>query len=90
MKELDLAFATGILPVKFGALGIGISNFVFELYREQSIVIGFSRNLFKNFSIGANMHYQRIDVKNYGQDFSLTFDLGFLLTRFTGDFTRQI
>ncbi len=79
MKELDIAFAAGILPVKFGTLAIGISNYGFELYREQSIVLGFSRTLFKNFSVGASFHYQKLEIKNYGQDFSLTFDLGFLL-----------
>ncbi|NOZ60234.1 MAG: hypothetical protein GXO74_00985 [Calditrichaeota bacterium] len=78
MKELDLAAFTGILPTKWGALGIGFSNYGFELYQEQSLLFSFSRQIFGNFSLGANVHYMKLQIKDYGSDFALAFDVGFL------------
>ncbi|OQX85156.1 hypothetical protein B6D60_08310 [candidate division KSB1 bacterium 4484_87] len=77
MKELDLAAFSAVLPMRQGAVGIGFSTYGFELYQEQSVLFSYSRRISESFSLGASIHYMKLQIKNYGSDYSLAFDLGF-------------
>lgn len=76
IKELDIA-ALGLAKrwqkIVFAA---GISNFGFELFKEQKFIFGFVIPIIKNLPFGIAFHYQRIEIKNYGNTSAYTIDLG--------------
>jgi len=79
IKELSYYSFAGVVPFSFGNLAAGISSFGNEIYRENSILINFSRSLTDNISYGVNAHYMKLQISGYGSDFSFGIDLGFMV-----------
>lgn len=89
MKELEIIGVGFAKRWRKFVLGVGISQFGFELYKEQKLSIGFSRELTQNFNLGFSIRYQQIEIKNYGQTGAFTFDIGWqysinIQTKITG------
>jgi len=70
-------------PTRFGSFAIAYTNYGFELYKENSILVAYSNKLFRNLFVGLTVKYKNISIKNYGSDDALTFLLGglFYLTK---------
>jgi len=60
----------------FGALGLMISNFGFDEYKEQKIGLAYSRLLFNNLSIGGQLDLLHLNIAGYGSSSNITFELG--------------
>lgn len=78
LSELSNASAVISKTFSIGGVGIGFSTYGFELFRENKISLGYAKQLFPDFSLGLNINYYSLSIKNYGNDFAIGFDLGIL------------
>jgi len=58
--------------------GFSIYTYGFELYRENSFALGIAKKFFNELRIGIRTKLNTLVIKNYGNDYYLGFDLGFL------------
>ncbi len=67
----------------FGNISLGAKIYGFELYRETSVLLGFSKRFFKRFFAGFTIEYNYLKIKNYGSANAFAVNLGLLyyLTR---------
>ena len=79
IKELAYYSFAGVMPTPWGNLSTGISSFGNQLYQEQSVLLNFSHKISGNIFLGLNIHYMKLQITQYGSDFSFGFDLGFLI-----------
>ncbi len=63
-------------PLSAGGVGLKLSSYGFQQYREQQIGLGYGRQLFDNFSIGVSFDWWATRIPEYGQASSLTFEIG--------------
>ena len=63
-------------PLSTGGIGIKLSSYGFQQYREQQIGLGYGRQLFDGFSIGASFDWWATRIPEYGSASILTFELG--------------
>jgi len=61
---------------KVGTLGLMVSNFGFEEYREQKYGLAYGRKLFENLSIGGQFDVLNTRIVGFGSSTSITFELG--------------
>lgn len=63
-------------------IGAAVHTFGFELYRETTISLNFSKPIYDFFFAGVNLNLNDLWIKNYGNESCLTIDLGtkFLLS----------
>ncbi len=76
MKELATAYAAALFPFRFGVLSGGFSTYGFDLFRETTLSLSFSKVFLKRMLIGIAIDYKHIQIKNYGNSGSLLFDVG--------------
>ncbi len=76
MKELDIAALGLAKRWRKIVIAAGISNFGFELFKEQKFIFGLVIPIIKNLPFGIAFRYQRIDIKNYGHTTAYTIDMG--------------
>jgi len=76
LKELKTVSIGIASPLSTGGVGIKLSSYGFQQYREQQIGLGYGRQLFDNFSIGATFDWWATSIPEYGKASSLTFELG--------------
>jgi hypothetical protein len=79
LKELSHYSFAGILPTSLGNFAMGLSQFGNKSYQEQSIIFNYSRASTTKFFYGANLHYMKLQIEDYGSDFSFGIDLGLLI-----------
>lgn len=79
MKELNYVSFAAIFPTQIGIFATGITSFGNEIYHEQSLLISMNRAMKQKLYYGFNLHYMKLQINNYGSDFSLKVDAGFLL-----------
>lgn len=79
INELDMVSASGVFPLKYFDLALGVSSLGNEIYAERSIVAGFSKTIFKKISLGISICIYETEVKNYGGDHSFAVNAGFLM-----------
>lgn len=75
LKQLANGFGAFAKSFEFGSAAAGFSTYGFELYKENKITLSFSKNITENFSAGVSVFYHTLQIKNYGNDntISLTF-----------------
>ncbi len=78
LTELANGFAAYHEPASFGSIGIGLSTYGFELYRETQISLAFSRLITEQLFAGVTVNYKSLSIKNYGSDGIITLNLGSL------------
>jgi hypothetical protein len=57
IKELSLRSAILALPLKAGTIGLSLTDFGYELYKESNYSLSFAKAFSKTFSIGMAMDY---------------------------------
>ncbi|KAB2838402.1 MAG: hypothetical protein F9K45_11390, partial [Melioribacteraceae bacterium] len=75
LKQLENGFGAITKNFVFVAAAAGFSTYGFELYKENKITLSFAKNITENFSAGVSVFYHNLQIKNYGNDntISLTF-----------------
>jgi hypothetical protein len=63
-------------PTKLGSFAIAYTSYGFNLYKENSIFVSYSKMIFSNFFCGITLNYKNISIQNYGNDNTLTLLLG--------------
>ncbi len=66
------------LPTHSGVFGLKIAYFGWSELSEQQIGITYSRRLFEQLSIGAQVHYHNFRSSEFGQNGLLSFEVGLL------------
>lgn len=89
MKELNLSSVGFTKRYKKISLGLGLSQFGFDLYREQKMGLGLAVPITSSLRIGLTFRYQQIKIKNYGETGAFTLDAGWVFdvsvqTKITG------
>ncbi len=79
MKELNYGSLAAIVPTSIASFGAGLISFGNETYREQSLIVTINRSAKQNFYYGLNLHYMKLQISDYGSDFSFGIDAGFLI-----------
>ena len=80
MKELNITSIGFAKRYKKLTFGLGISQFGFDLYREQKIGLGLAMHVTSSLQLGFAFRYQQIKIKNYGETGSFTLDAGWVFT----------
>jgi hypothetical protein len=79
LKELQSQGAVYVQPLKKGVLSVGAQLYGFELYRTTRAGLGYSMLLAENFSVGVQMNYLGLQLREqYGSLHTLTAELGLL------------
>jgi hypothetical protein len=79
LKELANGFFSYLEPTRYGAIAVGAMTYGFELYKENEICLGYSNRFEKNFFAGIAINYNNVFIKNYGNDNSISINLGCLV-----------
>lgn len=82
LKELANAYLCANVPLSFGAFGLGIMNYGFDLYKENQINFCFASEVYNNFYAGITLNYKNISIKNYGSSGCIWVDVGFISSLF--------
>ncbi len=84
LKELANGSVNYVEPTKFGAFGLSVKTYGFELYKEITITASYSNNYKKKIFYGANINYYNLKIQNYGSASTFGIDIGGLayLTEF--------
>jgi hypothetical protein len=86
LEELNaISFGLAYGNNSLGAVGLMVSNFGFDEYREQKIGLAYSRKLFDNLSIGGQLDLLHVNIAGYGSSSNLTFELGAIT-----DITKEV
>lgn len=71
LPELRYADAVILMPAGGGAFALGASTFGYELYRMESVEMGFARRIgvgtFREISAGLRVRSQRVQIPQYGR-----------------------
>ncbi|MDR2835800.1 MAG: hypothetical protein LBV69_06330 [Bacteroidales bacterium] len=79
MKETGYAALAFSCPLFSGNINFGATYFGYSLFSQNKIALGYSQQLFRNFSMGLQINYFSTRQGEYYGNFNgLTFDLGFL------------
>lgn len=78
LKELSNGFAAYHEPLRFGSISLGLMTYGFDLYRENKITIAYSYNYNNSFFGGIAINTHTLNIINYGNTFSVSFDAGIL------------
>ncbi|MGC8594560.1 MAG: hypothetical protein ACP5US_00650 [Candidatus Kryptoniota bacterium] len=76
IKGLKLIGASYRGHIFFSDIGAGIHTFGFELYRETTISLNFSRPVYDFLFVGGNINLNNLWIKDYGDESCVTLDLG--------------
>ncbi len=79
MRELNYGSFAAIVPTSIATFGAGLISFGNQHYREQSFIFSINRSKKQNFYYGLNLHYMKLQISDYGSDFSFGVDAGFLV-----------
>lgn len=66
-------------PNEFGTFGLTFNYFGIDAFNEQKIGFAYARQLFDNFSIGAQFDFLNTQIQDYGSTNAITFELGCLI-----------
>ncbi|MBI9069970.1 MAG: hypothetical protein JEY94_00130 [Melioribacteraceae bacterium] len=78
MKELANGNAAYTEPFNFGSVSVGYKNYGFDLYKENTISLGFAAEISENLFGGITLNYHNISIKNYGSAGAFIFDTGII------------
>ncbi|HNQ68439.1 MAG TPA: hypothetical protein PKN32_08675 [Bacteroidales bacterium] len=79
MKETGYGALAFSSPLLGGNIGFGFSHFGYSLFQSDKVVLGYSQQLFKSFSMGLQVNYFSVRQSDYyGNLNSVTFEAGIL------------
>ncbi|MBI5214899.1 MAG: hypothetical protein HY960_04040 [Ignavibacteriae bacterium] len=78
LSELSNGALAGMVPTSMGNFGLGVTSYGFDLYKELAFTLSYSRKI-SEISVGLNLNYQNVNIKNYGSSGAVGFDVGFLV-----------
>jgi hypothetical protein len=78
LSELALGSVNVAVPLNIGVVGVSLRCYGFDLYREISGTISFSR-IVADIQVGLNLHYDALRIKNYGSEGTFGIDAGFII-----------
>ena len=64
ISELSLSALSVVLPAKIGVFGSSVAHFGFSEYSENKVSIAFAKQLWKNFSLSAQINYHNVSFTN--------------------------
>ena len=73
LTTVSLGIAKGM---KVGTIGLMVSSFGYESFRDQKIGLAYARKLFDNLSIGGQFDLLHTSIENYGSSTNFTFEVG--------------
>lgn len=76
IEELANAYAAYIEPTPYGNVSVGYMQYGFDLYKENKVALSYSRNINNRFFIGVTGLYQSLNIERYGNDNTITVNLG--------------
>jgi hypothetical protein len=81
MKETGYGALSFASPFANGNIGMGVTHYGFNLFQQNKVTLGYSKQLFQNLSMGVNINYFSVQQSSfYGNLNTINFDLGFLIT----------
>lgn len=84
LAELRLGAAHYVEPTRLGTFAVGARTFGFEAYRETHLNLGYARGFSfgttRQFHVGVNARYYRVNIPQYGQAGTLGLSLGGLVS----------
>jgi hypothetical protein len=78
MKELATGYAVVSHDLNYFRGSAGFSIYGFELYKENTLYLGLSKEFYDNFSTGITFSLTSISIKNYGSTSVLRLNLGMI------------
>jgi hypothetical protein len=78
LSELSLAAIAGVVPTKFGVLGLAVRKYGFELYHEFSGTLSYAKTV-SGVNFGFNINYHTVVIKSYGSAATIGLDVGILI-----------
>ena len=82
VKELATGSAAALAPFSFGVVSGGFSTYGFDLYRETTVSVSFSRKFFNRVLLGLGLDYRNLKIARYGNAGSLLLNFGCLFYLF--------
>lgn len=79
MRELAYQTFSWLKQFSWGGLGVGFQHYGYELYREQTLTVGWGNCYRQKFLLGVALRNYRLNIKNYGADVTWGIHLGFVL-----------
>jgi len=71
-----VSFGAAYGKEELGTVGVVVSSFGIDEYKELKFGLAYSRNLLENFSIGGQFDYLSTRILGYGSSNSITFEVG--------------
>lgn len=62
LKELSYQSAVAAVPTASGAVGLSVTSFGFELYRQSKWGLGYGRKIGDKFAFGVQLNYLRVNL----------------------------
>lgn len=84
LTSANLGVLKKINPVS--SVGLSVSSFGLEEYKEQVVGISYARKLIKELSIGLKFNYLQTKIENFGSSSNFTYELG-LFSRLSNKLT---
>ena len=79
MKELAYQMFSWLKQFSWGGLGIGFQHYGYELYREQTLAVGWGNCYRQKFHFGVAVYTYQLNIKNYGSAITWGIQQGFVL-----------
>lgn len=76
ISKLANAAAVLHIPSKFGSFAFAYTTYGFDLYKENTFFVSYSKKIFSNVFLGTTISYKHTSIKNYGSANSLVLLLG--------------
>lgn len=77
--DLNIIGMAAAIPTNTGTFGLTVRHLGFDLWREQMAGVSYARQLAKGLSFGGQIDYYHLDLKEYGNQSTFTFELGLQL-----------
>lgn len=79
MKETNFAALVASMPLMSGNLAFACHHYGYSAFQNNKISLGYSQQLFRNFSLGVNLNYFSIrQLDHYGNLNAISFDIGMI------------
>lgn len=78
LSELSDGSFAACIPLRIGALGISLSTFGFDLFRQSSFTLGYANSV-ADLHVGIGVRYEYFSIQGYGKGGTCCIDLGLLV-----------
>ena len=78
LQELALHSSCVAVPSTAGCFSAGLISYGFELYREDSVSLGYANSIRPGLAVGLNLKASRLTIERFGTGSAVALDLGLL------------